>query len=322
MSSASWPPGAEGGGIITSYTNDIVLAGRELSKTYGNMFTRGNVNALDHASFELRAGEICGLVGPNGAGKSTLIKLIMGIEPRSSGKLEIDDNGPTTIVGYVPERPTFFEDLSAYYNLLYIARLNRVPDAGQACRNALTEFGLGERGGDIVGTFSKGMKQRLAIARSVIHSPKVLIMDEPFSGLDPTMMLELRTILKQLKAKGLTMLISSHELNEIDQVCDSLIFIQTGRILKKEGFDRGEGKVTLQLIVLNPGVEITKCLGNRRIISVSKDGSAILVEATKEDVPDIVTAVVHAGGRIMETRIIQRTAEDMYADVFMPGVKK
>jgi|ADurb_Met_02_Slu_FD_contig_101_131237_length_4151_multi_2_in_0_out_0_5 ABC-2 type transport system ATP-binding protein len=179
-----------------------VLRGTDLSKTYGNRFTRGNIRALDRASFSIQEGEICGLVGPNGAGKSTLIKLVMGIEPRDEGAVEMNGSDPRVALGYVPERPTFFEDLSAYYNILYFARLTGAADPEGTSRRLIDEFGLKGRGDDRVSSFSKGMKQRLAIARAVVHRPKVLIMDEPFSGLDPGMMIELRGLLKGLRARA------------------------------------------------------------------------------------------------------------------------
>jgi ABC-type multidrug transport system ATPase subunit len=298
-------------------TDGSILRVSGLSKEYGNRFTTGNVRALDGVSFELRLGETCGLVGPNGAGKSTLIKLILGIEPRNGGEIEIDDRGERTIIGYVPERPTFFEDLSAFYNLLYIARLNKLSDPDGTSRKMLSKFGLEERGDDIVRTFSKGMKQRLAIARALVHSPELLVMDEPFSGLDPTMVIELRGHLKALKGTGLTVLVSSHELNEIDQVCDSILFIKSGRIVKKEEFEREDGKVSLQLVVNNPGNSIMVALSGCKIISISPDGGTIIIETTREEVPAILSAVIGAGGRVMESKLLQRRAEDMYADVFL-----
>ncbi|TFG56161.1 MAG: ABC transporter ATP-binding protein [Methanomassiliicoccus sp.] len=271
---------------------------------------------MDGVSFELMYGEICGLVGPNGAGKSTLIKLIMGIEPRNDGEIVFGDD-ENAIVGYVPERPTFFEDLTAFYNLYYIARLNNLPEPEEISRKMLAEFGLEQRGDDILRTFSKGMKQRLAIARALIHSPKLLVMDEPFSGLDPSMVMELRGHLKRLWGTGLTVLVSSHDLNEIDQVCDSIVFIKSGKIIKKEGFERVDGNVTLQLTVLNPGKNVTNALSGHNIVSVSPDGRTIAIVALRTEVPGILKKVIDSGGQVLESKLVQRKAEDMYADVFL-----
>ena len=164
-----------------------------MHKTYGSIMTAGNVKALDDVAFEINKGEICGLVGPNGAGKSTLIKVIMGVETRDAGSVEIME-GNIGIIGYVPEKPIFFEDISAYHNLAFFARLAGLSDVDGACKRALKEFGLGGRENDFVSSYSKGMRQRLAMARAVLHGPSILIMDEPFSGLDPSMMIELRSI--------------------------------------------------------------------------------------------------------------------------------
>jgi ABC-2 type transport system ATP-binding protein len=312
----STPTGSRSRGYAMSST-DILLSGRNLSKTYGNMFTKGNIRALDKASFEILQGEICGLVGPNGAGKSTMLKLIMGIEPKTEGTIDMNGMDPRKALGYVPERPTFLEDLSAYYNLLYIARLNDLPDAEGTSRRLIDEFGLKSRGDDIVSTFSKGMKQRLAIARAVIHEPKVLLMDEPFSGLDPGMMIELRTLLKGLKAKGMAMLLSSHELNEIDQLCDSILFIRSGQIIRKDGRGEVEKRHLLQLTLATPSEQVVAALSRWDGGTVSDDGLLISKMVSKEDVPDIVAEAVRAGGRVMDCHIAQRKAEDLYAEIYL-----
>ena len=293
-----------------------VLIGRNLSKSYGNRFTARTVHALDGVSFELSEGEICGLVGPNGAGKSTLIKLIMGIEPKDGGEVSMNGLDPRVALGYVPERPTFFEDLSPFHNLLYAARLNHLPEPEETCLRLLREFSLDGWKDEPVVNFSKGMKQRLAIARSVLHRPKVLIMDEPFSGLDPGMMMELRGIMKSLKSRGMAMLLSSHELNEIDQLCDSILFIKSGRIIKKEEFSTVVRTVNYRVMLASPNGAVPAALAERVVLSQSPDGLSFLIQTPKEEVPDIVAQVVAAGGRIIGCGIAQRKAEDLYAEVF------
>ena len=224
---------------------------------------------------------------------------------------------PRKALGYVPERPTFLEDLSAYYNLLYIARLNNLPDPEGTSRRLIGEFGLKGRGDDIVSTFSKGMKQRLAIARAVIHEPKVLLMDEPFSGLDPGMMIELRALLKGLKAKGMAMLLSSHELNEIDQLCDSILFIRSGQIIRKDGRGEVEKKHLLQLTLATPSEQVAAALSHWDGGTISDDGLLITKMVSREEVPDIVAEAVRAGGKVMDCRIAQRKAEDLYAEIYL-----
>jgi ABC-2 type transport system ATP-binding protein len=302
-------------------STETVLSGRDLSKTYGNRFTRGNINALDHASFDIFPGEICGLVGPNGAGKSTMLKLIMGIEVKGGGHIEMNGLDPRAALGYVPERPTFFEDLSAYYNILYVARIYNVPDPEGTSRRLIDEFGLKGRGDDVVATFSKGMKQRLAIARAVVHGPKVLLMDEPFSGLDPGMMIELRGLLKNLKGSGMAMLLSSHELNEIDQLCDSILFIKSGHIVRKEDFDPRGARQTVQLVLAAPSPGVVEALSRWDHGSISEDGTIITKDVPREEVPDLVAEAVRAGGRVLEYRAAQRKAEDMYAEIYLQEAK-
>ncbi|MGD0816873.1 MAG: ABC transporter ATP-binding protein [Methanomassiliicoccales archaeon] len=305
--------------ITSSLDEEPVLTVDGISKTYGNRFTARNVQALDHASFRLGRREICGLVGPNGAGKSTLIKIIMGIERGNGGSLKLAPGDGRPDFGYVPEKPTFFEDLSAYYNLLYFARLYRIPNPELTVRKSLNIFGLDERGEDFVGDFSKGMKQRLAITRSIMHHPRVLLMDEPFSGLDPTAMIDIRRSLKALKEQDISILLSSHELYEIDQVCDSIIFIKSGKIIGKEGYQRKGNLLNVQITVENPSQALLDAVSGRRVLSVSPDGKDILVELERSQIPDIVSSMVFAGGRIVETKIVQRKAEDMYTEIIMEG---
>ncbi len=288
-----------------------------IHKTYGGILTAGNVKALDDVGFEVNKGEICGLVGPNGAGKSTLIKVIMGVETRDAGSIEIIE-GNVGIIGYVPEKPIFFEDISAYHNLVFFARLAGLSDVDGTCKRSIEEFGLGGRESDYVSSYSKGMRQRLAMARAVLHEPSILIMDEPFSGLDPSMMIELRAIFKRLKEKGMTMLLSSHELNEIDQVCSSILFIDRGRILRKESLEE-EDILSVQIVLAAPSAEVENALGPWRIGPISKDMRSFVVLARREEIPDIVFAVTSAKGRVEEVKVLQRKAEDRYADVFLKG---
>lgn len=316
-----------GGGTIipnistasTSQDGEAVLTVEGISKTYGNRFTTRNVQALDRASFRLGRKEICGLVGPNGAGKTTLIKIIMGIERGNGGSKHLSPGDGRPDFGYVPEKPTFFEDLSAHYNLLYFARLYNIPEPERAASKGLEDFGLASRADDFVGDFSKGMKQRLAIARAIMHHPRVLLMDEPFSGLDPTAMIDIRKALKSLKDQDISILLSSHELNEIDQVCDSIIFIKSGRIIGKEGYLKEGNLLNVQIVVENPGRMILDAVSGRRLLNVSPDGREMLMEMERSQIPDIVSAVVYAGGRIVETKIVQRKAEDMYTEIIMEG---
>jgi len=306
--------------VVKVVSKGIVLRGMNLSKTYGGALDKRSVHALDNASFEVRRGEILGLVGPNGAGKSTLIKLIMGIEKRDGGRIDMNGLDPREALGYVPERPTFMEDLSGFYNLLYVARIKGVRRPQAYCRKLIIDYGLKGRGEDMVSTYSKGMKQRLAVARAVIGDPKVLIMDEPFNGLDPGMMIDLRDVLKKLRADGMAMLISSHELNEVDQVCDGILFIKNGKVLKKETFAT-DGLVTLRIALEKPSERVVRSLAPWKG-TVSRDGRVITRRATKEEIPDIAASVVRSGGRLVDLQVVQRKAEDIYAEVYLNGGKR
>ncbi len=268
-------------------------------------------------SFEIAEGETCGLVGPNGAGKSTLIKVILGVERRDSGSIEFG-TAQRSIAGYVPEKAIFFEDLSAYHNLLYFARLAKLDDAEQRSRKLLQEFGLSGREDDYLSSYSKGMRQRLSMARAVMHHPTILFMDEPFSGLDPSMVIEIRETLKRLKAQGMTVMLSSHDLSEVDQVCSSILFIDHGKVVTKESLESDEA-IGVELVVKSRTPQIEAALGPWGGKIVRWDERTVTIDAERKEIPQIVKAVVDSGGMVEEVNLLRRKAEDRYTALFMKG---
>ncbi|OPY31927.1 MAG: putative ABC transporter ATP-binding protein [Methanomassiliicoccales archaeon PtaU1.Bin124] len=290
---------------------------RGISKVYRNVLFKDEITALDKVSFSLEDGEICGLVGPNGAGKSTLIKVILGIEPRMQGEIIVSSESKN--IGYVPEKPIFFEDEDAFHNLLYFARLAGLSDPEMKCQESLIEFGLAGREKSLVSTFSKGMKQRLAIARCMLSEPDIIMMDEPFSGLDPTAVIEIRGHLQELSGHGLTVLLSSHELGEIDKVCETIIFIDKGKVIKKVALHSTSPRIRVKISYLNMNgreLDIVKGLG---AAVLSNNDLEMMIEIEKEKMPALFRALVSADANILESRIMTKTTEDIYTEVFMGG---
>ncbi len=183
----------------------------------------GRFHALKDVEFKIPEGVIAGLVGPNGAGKTTLMKTIMGLI-RFDGKIEISSYN----IGYLSEEEGYYEYLTGYEYLNYFAQLYESPV--QTVENVLKMVGLNGRENDLVKKYSKGMKRRLGIARTLLSSGNIIILDEPMSGLDPKIKAELRNIILSI-SENKTFIISSHQLRDIEEICDWLIMIDNGKIL-------------------------------------------------------------------------------------------
>ncbi|MBJ9990440.1 ABC transporter ATP-binding protein [Paenibacillus sp. S28] len=197
---------------------------------------------VDHVSFSIQAGDVCGFVGPNGAGKTTLIRMMTGLIKPGGGSIRIDgtDVGRERVkalsrVGAIVESPIFFPYMSGRDNLLNLARLHpNVPGTERKARveEALSIVGLSERGSDKVKTYSLGMKQRLGIAQALLGDPRLIILDEPANGLDPMGIRELRQLIQRLnQERGITFLVSSHLLDELQRICSRFVIIKEGKLV-------------------------------------------------------------------------------------------
>jgi ABC-2 type transport system ATP-binding protein len=194
--------------------------------------------AVEDLSFEIQRGEIFTLLGPNGAGKTTTIRLLAGLIAPTSGRVYLDggdlrDPGQLVkahrLIGVLPETPGLYEALTAYRNLQFFGRLNSMPavDVDRRIRELLEEFDLWDRRNEPVATFSKGMKQKVAIARAMLHNPECLILDEPISGLDPEAAKVVRDYIVRLRSEGRTILLSTHNLDDADRLSDRVAVLRS-----------------------------------------------------------------------------------------------
>jgi ABC-2 type transport system ATP-binding protein len=195
----------------------------------------GSARALSDVSFAVEPGEIVGLVGPNGAGKTTAMQIAVGFLLASSGSGSLmgrrfGDAEARRSLGFVPDAPVFFAG-NAFDALRFAAQLSDVTPTSKAMEEVLTRVGLAEWKRD-VRRFSRGMQQRLAMAQALVHSPRVLILDEPASALDPLGVLDVRTLLKELRAEGAAILLSSHQLSEVALVSDRVAFLNEGTLVR------------------------------------------------------------------------------------------
>ena len=220
---------------------NIVIEVSNLTKYYGNPAASSGqaLPAVDHIDFEVYRGEVFGFLGPNGAGKTTTQRMLTTLLEPTGGRILIDghdlarDAYPAKRqMGLVPEESNVYTELSAWDNLMFTARLYRVPRKERAprARRLLEQFGLGEKRDVKAGAFSKGMRRRLSIAMALIHEPALLFLDEPASGLDAQSAKMIKELIRQVNAEGTTVFLTTHQIEDANQLCDRVAIINHGQI--------------------------------------------------------------------------------------------
>ncbi len=198
--------------------------------------TLGHREVLKGISFDVQVGDIFGYLGPNGAGKTTTIRILLGLLRADSGSVsilgaDIDDTATRMKIGFALDPDGLYDTMTAAENLEYYAQIYDVKDAAARIEKVLGLVGMAERAGDSVGTFSRGMRQRLSLARAMVHNPEVLILDEPTAGVDPSGQIEIRKILLDIaRQEKKTVLFSSHNLDEVQRICNRIALIDRGEI--------------------------------------------------------------------------------------------
>jgi ABC-2 type transport system ATP-binding protein len=213
---------------------DLIIETKDLTKKYGDFVAVRSLNLV------VKQGEIYGLLGPNGAGKTTSILMLLGLTEPTSGQVRVLGFDPTrqplkikSQAGYIPDQVGFYDELTAMENLIYIAKLNGIPrrEAEKRINESLKKVSLTSVEGKRVGTFSRGMRQRLAVADVLIKNPKLIIMDEPTQGLDPESAREFLKLIRQLSDSGITILLSSHLLHQVQVICDRVGLFRSGEMV-------------------------------------------------------------------------------------------
>jgi ABC-2 type transport system ATP-binding protein len=203
----------------------------------------GDLLAVDHVSFEVQQGEIFGYLGPNGAGKTTTIKMLTGLLRPTEGTAQVngydirhDLHGIKRSIGVVPEVSNVYHELTAWDNLIFAAKLYNVPRGETEIRakELLEEFDLYERRHSKVGSFSRGMKRRLTVAMALVHRPRILFLDEPTTALDARSAIFVRDLIRRLRDESITIFLTTHYIEEADQLCDRVAIINEGRIVAND----------------------------------------------------------------------------------------
>lgn len=283
------------------------------------------LTAVDGLSITVERGEVVGLLGPNGAGKTTTIRMLAALIPPTSGTARVaghrlgeEDDGVRRSVGILTETPGLYDRLSARRNLELHARLQGIPDVTRAVERYLDLLGLADRADDAAGTFSKGMRQKLALARALLHEPEILLLDEPTAGLDPHVARVVRESIASLRKEGRTILLSTHNLEEAERLCDRVAMIQ-GRLV---AFDRPAAlrerlltsRVRVRLAEMDHGAAAARGLPFVRAVAEEGDTLAVTL-AESRDTPDLVRGLVEAGARILEVIAVRPTLEEVYLEI-------
>jgi ABC-2 type transport system ATP-binding protein len=305
---------------------------RGLTKRYGE------ITAVDALDLTVEAGDVYGFLGPNGAGKTTTLRMLLGLIRPSSGAVRLFDRDPMQVgaraldgvAGFV-EAPRFYPYLSGRKNLELVAALDG-GDAASRIDEALGTVDLADRARHKVGGYSHGMRQRLGIAGALIRRPRLLLLDEPATGLDPAGMRDMRLLVRRLASEGMTVLLSSHLMAEVEEVCNRVAIVRSGRIVYEGGLDglRDDGPLRYRLATVDDGRAAAVCLGVDGVELTARKADGLRLAASEAAVAALSVALGEAGVGIralvplepsLEERFLALTEGDELPDAPTPRLE-
>jgi ABC-2 type transport system ATP-binding protein len=290
----------------------------------------GEVTAVEGLTFQVEDGEVFGFLGPNGAGKTTTIRMLCCLISKTSGEAKIADYqiGKAAdslqirkMIGLVPDNVGLYEDLTAFENLDFYGKLYECPDVRRRenIERFLKMLEIWEKKDTKAGSFSKGMKQKLALARALVHEPKILFMDEPTANLDPESAKTVRDFIMEIKKQGRTIFLNTHNLDEAQKICDRIGIIKTKLLTigtpEQLRESLAKPKTEIRLAQVNESLvnALRKLIPNR--IEVS--GNKLIIDVTDPDKenPAIIGAITSSGGQVREVTQLVPTLEDVYLQI-------
>ena len=295
-----------------------MIVARQLTRTFGDRV------AVEDVTFDVQAGEVFGLLGPNGAGKTTTLRMLAGLIAPSTGEASVAGIplSPQTIdgvrakVGFLTEAPGLWERLSVWMNLLTYARLYQLPDPEGAVTRVLQRFDLLDRRDSLGGELSKGLKQRVAIARTLMHDPAVVLLDEPTSGLDPQSSRMVREVILDLRARGHAVIISTHNLDEAERVSDRVGVLRRRFLAIASPQELRRRVLGSRVRVVIDGdadgfVDVARQAGGREVEATGRQLS-VSFEHVEAETPALVRALVLAGAQIVSVAPDDQPLEEAY----------
>ncbi len=311
---------------------EFVIETTGLIKKYGSLV------AVDKLDLKVQANTIHGFLGPNGAGKTTMIKVLVGLLKLDGGSVSVlgrelgwDKPDVRSRIGYMPELPKLPKHLKGRELLDIYGRMYGMTkeERGKQVPKLLDMVGLRERGNDLVGTYSKGMQQRLGMAQALLGEPELVILDEPGLGLDPVGMVEVREIMKEMGKEGVTIFLSSHLLHEVEQICTHVTIINKGVAIASGTLEQISAKVKGPLTIEAEVDKLSKAIAKKVkelpfVTNVSKEGKKLLVELkTRDDVRSQVSQAITAGGGIVISMNLKgESLEDVFMDLLAKHKRK
>ena len=292
-----------------------------LTKLYGTQ------KAIESISFEAKEGQITGLVGPNGAGKSTTMKILTGSLTSDGGGAHVcgidvatDDIKVKSLIGYLPESNPLYPSMYVKEFLGFVCKIHKIKNADERINEVISSVGLDKEKHKKISSLSKGYRQRVGIAQALIHDPKVLILDEPISGLDPNQIQEIRQLIVSLK-KDKTIIFSSHILKEVESICDKIIILNNGQIVADNKLDYlhedHSQSVVIELELLKPMSEnIFKSIDPNLIIVKSENNRYLIEIESGEDIREaIFDRVVDSNNKILSMAMQKKNFENLFKSV-------
>jgi ABC-2 type transport system ATP-binding protein len=310
-------------------TDALAIETKDLTKRYGK------VTVVDHLNFHVRENEVVGLLGPNGAGKTTTILMMLGLTEPVSGTIRVCGFDPTReplkvkrIVGYLPEVVGFYYNLTARENLEFIADLNNLSRAESKKRveRVLELVGLTAERDMLTGKFSRGMKQRLGIADVLIKEPKLIILDEPTSGLDPQGINQLLDVIAGLPQMGTTVLLSSHQLYQVQRVCHSVGILSKGKMVIEGLIDElgreamAGGRYIIEIEIAEPKAELADIV--KKVPGVERvevEGNVFKISTNSDLRSQISKVVVDSNALLVQMKLHEFSLDDIYMKYFNEG---
>lgn len=302
---------------------------KNLSKCYGDF------KAVDDFHLSVKEGDIYGFVGPNGAGKTTIMKIMSGLLLADTGSITIDDENILKdisklkkTIGYMPDFFGVYDNLTVIEYLLFYSAAYGIPDdiARVRAKELLELVDLQEKTNNYVDSLSRGMKQRLCLARTLVHNPDILILDEPASGLDPYTRHQLKSILKHLSETGKTIIISSHILTELAELCSSICIIEKGKVIMNGNIE----EIMFQVDSSNPllvhvledvskAVLILKKNKYVRTLSVEENKIMVTFIGRKEDEANLLKELIESGVLVVSFKREQSNLESLFLKIIEKG---